>query len=191
MIAPPGCRKVTTFDEVQLVSSGWRRATIIKVYTTVLTKKTCFLRRYSFPIKNYVASTIHKCLGDTFPKIVTKISLTDPDYKIWEREQLLVLLSRVTKLEEITLIGNKTDIELTLSTIIQKKSCWTEFIDNFLSNLTCNTQVARSLNLLTSHFSPWNIVLPEDEVGFVYLLISTKIPSVLFIGESVGLRRSL
>ena len=191
MIAPPGCRKVTTFNEMLLVASGWRRVTITKTYTPVLTNKTCFLRRFTFPIKNYVASTIHKCLGDTFPKIVTKISLTDPDYKIWEKEQLLVLLSRVTKLDEITFIGNKTDIETTLSTIIQKKNCWTDFIDNFLSKLTTDNQLPGTLNLLASHFSPWNIILPEDEVGFVYLLISTKIAGVFFIGETVGLRKCL
>ena len=193
LIAPPGCRTVTSSDESILLMSGWRKVTVNQVYTPVYTNKTSFLRRYFFPLKNYVASTIHKCLGDTFPKIVTKISSTDSDYKLWEKEQLLVLLSRVSKLEEITFIGEKADIEATLCTIIQKQNCWSEFIENFLTRLTpsSNPNSTASLNLTTTCFSPWNTVLPADETGFVYLLTSTKIASAFFIGETVGLRKCL
>ena len=61
-------------------------------------------------MKNHVASTIHKFLVDNFSGIVTKNSSTEPDYKIWEKKQLLVHLSRVTKSYEMTFIGNKIDV---------------------------------------------------------------------------------
>ena len=67
-IAPPGCRRVTVCDEASLMASDWRKATIYKVFTPVMNNDNKFLRRFSFPLKNYVASTINKCLGDTFPQ---------------------------------------------------------------------------------------------------------------------------
>ena len=192
-IAPPGCRTAANFDENNLITSGWRKVSISKVFTPVMTNQCKFLRRYSFPLKNYVASTIHKCIGDTFPKIVTKVSLTDKHYKIWEKEQLLVLLSRVSKLDDITFVGEEHEIELTLTAAIQQKSCWGTFINDLLEKLasTPSDLTPPTLNLLSSNVVPWNIVLPEDNVGFVYLLISTKIPNAYCIGEALEIRREL
>ena len=193
LIAPPGCRSHSTLDEETLLQCGWRKAIVSKIYTPNFNKETTFLRRFSFPLKNYVASTIHKCLGDTFPKITTKISLTENNYKIWEKEQLLVLLSRVRRIEEITIVGDKVDIENTICAIVQKQSCWSQFISNFLAKIgfSQRSYSSTTLNLLATQFQPWNIVLPEQETGFVYLLLSTKRSNSFYIGETVNLRKSL
>ena len=193
LIAPPGCRSPNSFDEDTLLQCGWRKATVCKVYSPVINNQATFLRRYFFPLKNYVASTIHKCLGDTFPEIITKISLTENNYKLWEKEQLLVLLSRVSKIDEITFVGEKQDIENTLATIIQKQSCWTIFINEFLTKISSsqNRYCSSTLDLSSTQFQPWNIVLPEDDVGFVYLLVSTKKQNVFYVGETVCMRKSL
>ena len=45
-------------------------------------------------------------------------------------------------------------------------------------------QVANTIDLLTSNFVPWNIVLPQDNTGFVFLLAH-----MFFIEEAIGLRR--
>ena len=192
LIAPPGCRRAPTTDEGTLLNCGWQKHNVSKVYTPVINNGSCFLRRYFFPLKNYVASTIHKCLGDTFPKIVTKISVTESNYKIWEKEQLLVLLSRVSKLEDLTFVGSAEELQTTLTTIIQKQSCWNNFINNLLVKLALPPHnLTASMNLLSSNFLPWNIVLPADGTGFVYVLLSTKIANIFYIGESVCLRNSL
>ena len=192
LIAPPGCRAATSTDETCLLASGWQKVKVSKVFTPVITNKSTFLRRYSFPLKNYVASTIHKCLGDTFPKIVSKVSLNESSYKIWEKEQLLVLLSRVSKLEDITFIGTESDLLATLTAVIQKESCWSHFINSLLLTLASPTTTHTStFNVLTTNFQPWNIVLPDDNTGFVYILVSTKITNVFYIGETVCLRRRL
>ena len=192
-IAPPGCRSAVNIDENCLIGSGWRKTVVAKVFTPVLKNNTSFLRRYFFPIKNYVASTIHKCIGDTFPSIVTKISLSDKHFKIWDKEQLLVLLSRVSKLQDITFVGNESDLHSTLVTIIQQESCYTNYINNLLSKLAAapSNSSSSSINVLTTNYLPWNVVLPEDETGFVYLLVSTKMPNVFYIGETDNIRRSL
>ena len=45
--------------------------------------------------------------------------------------------------------------------------------------------------MTTTLFEPWNVVLPEDNTGFVYLLLSTKIANAFYIGEAINLRQSL
>ena len=192
-IAPPGCRRITVFDEASLIAFNWRKTTISKVFTPVMNNENKFLRRFSYPIKNYVASTIHKCLGDTLPKIVTKISLTESSYKIWEKEQLLVLLSRVSKLDDITFIGREDDLEATIASVLQKPSCWSNYIQNLLDKIVSvpNAHAALTLDLLSSNFVAWNVILPEDDIGFVFLLVSRKITHVYYIGETIGIRREL
>ena len=125
--------------------------------------------------------------------MVTKVSLTDKLYKIWEKEQLLAILSRVSKLDDITFVGEELERELTLTAAIQQKSCWGTFINNLLEKLasTPSDLTLPTLNLLSSNVVPWNIVLPEHNVDFVYLLVSTKIPNVYFIGEAQENRREL
>ena len=43
----------------------------------------------------------------------------------------------------------------------------------------------------STQFQPKNIVLPEDDVRFVYLLISTKKLNLFYVGETVCLTKSL
>ena len=70
---------------------------------------TLCCRREQFPLKLFVASTIHKCMGDTLPLVATQLSITDPKYRIWLRSQLYVLISRVRLLKDIIFVGNESD----------------------------------------------------------------------------------
>ena len=133
-----------------------------------------------------------KCIGDTFPKII-KICPTETHFNIWEKEQLLVLLSQVCYFQAITFIGNERDLHSTLVSITQQESCWTDYINNLITTLAAapSTQSSPVINVLTTNYFPWNIVLPGGETGFVYLLVSTKIPNAFYIGETDNIRRSL
>ena len=80
------------------------------------------------------------------------------------------------KLGEYTVIGDQSDIDATLCTIIQKQNCWNDFIDIFSSRLTSspNTNSTVSLNLRTTNFLSWNIVLPADETRNRICLLAYK-----------------
>jgi hypothetical protein len=41
-----------------------------------------------------IASTIHSGMGHDVSKLVTRVSQSDPDYTLWEKAQVVVLLSR-------------------------------------------------------------------------------------------------
>ena len=63
------------------------------------------LRRTQLPFTNYVASTCHKLMGDTFDKIATQISLTEADYCLRLASQLYVIVSRVKQLCNVHFVG--------------------------------------------------------------------------------------
>ena len=54
-----------------------------------------------------------------------------------------------------------------------------------------STSNLHTFNLTTTLFEPWNVVLPEDNTGIVYLLLSTKSTKAFHIGESINLHESL
>ena len=49
----------------------------------------------------------------------TEVSPTDRKYSIWHREQLLVLLSRVPNLNNITFVGSKDDAMQTIKLTVR------------------------------------------------------------------------
>ena len=101
------------------------------------------MRRLQHPVKPFAASTIHKCIDDDVPFLATKIATSNPAekkmFKLWEKNQLLVIISRVRELKHLTFIDPK---EITLQTI--KKNYFQHqsvgfFVNKFVENLaaTC------------------------------------------------------
>ena len=85
------------------------------------------------------------------------------------------------------------DLEATIASVLQKPSCWSNYIQNLLDKIVSvpNAHAALTLDLLSSNFVAWNVILPEDDIGFVFLLVSRKITHVYYIGETIGIRREL
>ena len=93
------------------IPHSWPLITIRRRYSAIVTlNRSLKVRRYQFPLRYFVCSTIHKVIGETLPRIATQISCTDESFKLWEREQLLVLLSRVPTLLRFYFIGSPKDI---------------------------------------------------------------------------------
>ena len=63
------------------------------------------VRRIHDHLLSFYASTINKCIDDDVPFFATQIASTDPSekkmFKLWERNQLLVLISRVKKTQKL------------------------------------------------------------------------------------------
>ena len=78
----PTCDLARRFSAAAVVGRGY-------------TKGRC----HQWPLQYFVASTIHKVVGDTCDHLATQISAVDRRYKLWDRTMLLVLLSRVRNLD--------------------------------------------------------------------------------------------
>ena len=103
---------------------------------------------------------------------------------------MYVLVSRVQNLGDITFLGDKHVTLEAIRRLLKQSSQWDEFTERLVN--TASNQPSTSLNLANlSPFTPRKIELPPGEVGFVYLLVSTKDATSTYVGQTSDLRRRL
>ena len=96
MLVPPGERNIPQYPNIlnnhqwQLFSLSPAQAPLV-----IVAQGHTKARRLRFRVTYYVCSTVHKSLGETCPQIATQILCQQRKYRLWERDQLLVLISRV------------------------------------------------------------------------------------------------
>ena len=98
MVAPPGV-KVLEYDRQkrrhEYISEGWREQYVDtapeRKYSVQMSMRA---QRRQYGLKHHVTSTVHASMGDTLNKIVTEISTEDNEYRLWDKAQAIVLLSR-------------------------------------------------------------------------------------------------
>ena len=99
-------------------------------------------KQRQYGLKHHVTSTIHVSMGDTISKIVTEICNSSQLHKIWDKAQVIVLLSRTRNARDIIFVGN---MESTIKSIIQlckMSNQWTDYMELILEMASVNyTQV--------------------------------------------------
>ena len=102
LLAPPGTVDVPYHckSSDKFIAFDWRWLTLSKQisFNHHFMEITC--HRTQFPVRNYIVMTVHKCMGGELPKLLTRISLVDSEYCLWEGSQLYVLFSRVHRLSD-------------------------------------------------------------------------------------------
>ena len=185
-LAPPGCRQIPTLS---VVHSSWTVVTLRRATSPILKynfRTTC--RRTQFPLKLFVASTIHKTMGETLPQIATQI-VGSSFYSLWMSEQLYVIASRVRDLADITFVGSRKDNEEAIKSVLTKHSHWASFTNAILRSVSLNTTVIPQN--CTHPFPPTAIPPPNIAVGYSYLLQSAPQPQHLYVGSTMCLKRRL
>jgi predicted GIY-YIG superfamily endonuclease len=106
-------------------------------------------------------------------------------YCLWEREQVVVLLSRTPTAAGTIFIG---DPETTIDTLVftlQRITQFTMYICALLTAFTEQTDAsAIEIDLAIHPFRPIDVPLPMDHTGSVYLLVSCQNTDVTYIGET-------
>ena len=64
----------------------------------------------------------------TLHKIVTEISLDNNEFRLWDKDQEVVLLSRTKHGSDIIFVGNKKDTIRSLVSIIQSSNQWINYM---------------------------------------------------------------
>ena len=97
-------------------------------------------------------------------------------FKLWEKNQLLVIISRVKELKNITFVGPKSLTLKTLREITFNKTQWDYFIDRFTENLTISGQIQPLTNYPAAHhvYAISRQAIPDDHCASVYCLFSLK-----------------
>ena len=81
-------------------------------------------------MKPHVTSTVHASMGDTLCKIATEISFTDINFKLWDKAQVVVLLSRTRYAKDIIFVCNKKKTINALTLLIQLNTQWEEYMNS-------------------------------------------------------------
>jgi predicted GIY-YIG superfamily endonuclease len=144
----------------------------------------CLRKQYG--IRHRITGTFHGSMGDTYESMASEISNTNPDYGLWDRGQLVVLISRTKVPNKTIFVGPKHETLQTLKSVLTKRTQWTNFITAILNVITVNEAPVHG-RILSPESFPFRISdmrLPETDQGIVYMLNSLKRRSFTYIGKT-------
>ncbi|CEL91668.1 unnamed protein product [Vitrella brassicaformis CCMP3155] len=160
-------------------------------------------RRNMFPLVHHTAYTIHKAIGDTVPllgtRIISRLVASRHLYHLWEKAQLLVLLSCTMRLNRIYFNNTQAEVTAAIEQLMRERSAWLAHCLAKVRALDClstrasTTGQSRPLVVDYSQFpfSRRMIDIPNDNVGYAYALGSTRDDSEFYIGSTNRLQDRL
>ena len=197
-MAPPG-KKEIIFDnnnpEEFYIQQGFKK---VKIGTAP--ERPCQIKnnvqgiRKQYGLKHYVSGTLHSMMGDTLTSMATEISHRNSNFNLWERGQLVVLLSRTRYARDTIFVGSKSDTLHALKELVTKKCQWIDFIEDILSMISTGSSRRLERPMMTQRHFPFRIrdaELPQCNSGFVYMLISLRQMDFIYIGETQNIVKRL
>ena len=203
LLAPPGCKDVSyepDSTKESYFSKGYKEISVgcnpRKVYS--ICNKNLQVSRKQYGLKHYVAGTIHYAMGDTLPSLVTTFSNIDKNYSMWDKGQLLVIISRTKNSKDTIFVGDKEDTLNAMVTILKTRTQWTDHMENILNVVTINSETdERNIDRsgVMDHsgfpFRTTDISIPTDCSGYVYMLISLRTKDFCYIGKTKDLHQRM
>ncbi|KAL3924935.1 MAG: hypothetical protein SGILL_000742 [Bacillariaceae sp.] len=194
MVAPAGVDTVDIkgIPKEDLLRDGWRETSVgaAPEYTLSVWSLNVKAKRKQYSLVPAVASTIHSAIGHTVNYIATELD----QGSIWERAMVVVLLSRVEHARNIIFVGDK---EANIRAVIEglsKRNQYDDYMNHVvdvLESATSSSRPTMPLYLERHPYRPKDIPLPVDNTGFVYLLLSAKDGSSIYIGMTHKLSERL
>jgi len=140
---------------------------------TMGSKQKTHARRKQYPLDYHICTTIHSAMGQTLDQVATSMSNRDKNYRLWDRSQLLVALSRTRSLNNLTIVGNWNENMAAVRTLLKKTSKTSAYIQKKLHilNVIRNEPIARIIPPAPSTVRI-QAELPTEKCGFVYMLVS-------------------
>jgi hypothetical protein len=133
--------------------------------------------------------------GDTLPLVATQITDTSREYRLWQKEQLAVLISRVSTCKDVIFVGERDDTRQAVERILGCSSKWDALVDHYLSALDVAKEwsrfVAREIRQDCHPFLPVYRELPAADCGYVYLLVSMAKTTVWHVGHADNLKKAV
>ena len=155
-------------------------------------------KRHQYGLCHRVSSMVHAVMGSDLGHLVMKLSLTDPLYRLWEKEQVVVMLSRTKRARDIIFVGSPREIIDANLLVIQIRSQYSEYMNHIIDVLSGDDgsssrgiREVPALNQSLHPFCPLNVVQPNDGSGFCYILVSLKDRRTTYIGQTKRLVQHL
>jgi predicted GIY-YIG superfamily endonuclease/DNA replication protein DnaC len=207
LVAPNGYKTMpdsntyNTYDDL-IHKHQWKRMLIEKApdFPVMLKGVGIQAKRKQYSLRPRLASTIHCAQGNTLLTLATKVSLHEPQYHLWDKEQAIVLLSRTHTARDIISVNESPhDAVAALCDAIMKESQYSRFMSMLIRNLTSDGP--SEIDLFGTHrdseeglrnrlpFRPIDVIIPFDHVGYVYMLVSLRDRETVYIGWTMNLHR--
>ena len=126
-------------------------------------------------------------MGQTFSLIKAKVSDTVPMYRLWEQAQFVELLSRTHSAKDMWLVREPKETAQILWKVLKHTTQYTTHICSLLDSIMKGGDVTRNgiliIDQLHHPFHLIHVLLPQDNSGCSYLLVSCKNSMVTYIGE--------
>jgi predicted GIY-YIG superfamily endonuclease len=197
--APSGCKAIPSGTPLptneQLLASGWAKIRIgtAPEFPQTLPSLRVRAKRRQYGLRHHVSSTIHSCQGATLQTLATQISLHD-DYRLWEKGQGVVLISRTQGIEGLIFVGDKSQTLAALRHMLRLRAQFDDYMDHVLRVLAGEESTVPVIELHEKDiypFRPRDMPLPRDLTGFSYMLVSSRDWRTIYIGETNNLDKRL
>jgi predicted GIY-YIG superfamily endonuclease len=182
-----------------LETLGWKR---VNIKTSPDKTHHCyggmFAKRHQYGMRPLAATTLHKAMGNDYHKIASCV-IDDgiSGYRLWDKAQLLVLISRVHYLKNIIFIGNKEETAEKLLELVSLQPKYALYMDYIIKCLTQTSSDSLSPVINLGSTVPFHLCSAEcpkkDDVkkGYTYLLISIPQPTKSYIGQGQDLNERI
>ena len=151
----------------------WRRVKVRKTPGYVQNYLRNSVRRFQFPLCNYVALTVHKLMGDTFAKLATSLSSVERKFALWLISQFYVIVSRVKYLNQLFFVGEKRETIDAIRTILRKRNLVEEQIFNLFQSLKRSASNSRGPAIIeTPSYLRHHFDVPQTPNGYVSVFVS-------------------
>ncbi len=149
-------------------------------------------RRKQYSLRHVGSSTINKQLGNTIKcKCAIECSKSSSPFC---KEQVVVGLSRTCCSQDTIIVGNKQWAINRFWSLICRRNQWTDYIDTLLNRISVNgtdeSDIASTFNYADNYpYRPCDITLPNDDTGYVYMLVSCRDFDRDYIGQTENISR--
>ena len=79
-------------------------------------------KRKQYGLKHHVTSTIHAAMGDTLHTMATEVSRRNGNFKMWDKGQMIVILSRTELARNAIFVGDKNETIDALKHLSRRKT---------------------------------------------------------------------
>ena len=150
-------------------------------------------RRVQYGLRHRIAATIHAGMGQDLPSVITKVDGPDM-YHLFQREQVVVILSRTHFARHIYFVGEPDSTAKVLWEALNQRSTYDAYLDYLMKKLTnkdTGDGYRGGINMPRHHpCRPIDCGLPQDSSGYAYILASVNkryIGKVTYIGQAKNL----
>ena len=129
--------------------------------------------------------------------MATEISSADLDFHIWDKGQLIFILTRNKFAKDTIFVGIKQGTLDALKTILLSRTQWTDYIEHVLNVITVSedtTTERKDISIMSHNDYPFRICdlsLPSTRTGFVYFFISVQDKTFTYIGQTICIHERL